>query len=121
MKTVRNIKIVKARKPVKVVPQVFPLNTVAGRVGLIAGITAGTVSRAEVEAAVLHDVEPRNRRKPVVVEDIRFSSITNAALYLMRQEKVKQGMAFTRRLDTLKHTIANWCNADTVPGYYWSE
>ena len=103
----------------------FPLTKQANRIALLVGITAGTVLLKEVEAAVLHDTEPRTRCKPVVVEDIRFASIAAGAMYLLRKEPRKFSnktlAVSTKRLDALQHQIARYCNADNVQGYYWSE
>lgn len=99
----------------KVSPQVFALTTVAGRVGLLAGITAGTVTRDEVEAAVLSDTEKRPYRKPVVARNRRYNSVTEAA------ESICGSMAPRRRILAMQKTIARYCNADNVAGYYWSE
>lgn len=109
-----------ANAPAKVNPMVYPLTTSAGRAGLLLSITAGMVGHAEVEAAVLNDVAPRQYRKPVVVEDIRFPAVRDAALYLVAREKIKNKLAYARRLDALRKQITNWCNADNVAGYYWS-
>ena len=99
----------------KVSPQVFPLTTVAGRVGLLAGITAGTVTREEVEAAVLKDTEKRPYRKPVVARGKRYDSVTEAA------DGICGSMAPRKRLMAMQKTIARYCNADNVEGFYWSE
>jgi hypothetical protein len=99
----------------KVSPQVFALTTVAGRVGLLAGITAGTVTYEEVEASVLRDTEKRPYRKPVVAKGKRYSSVTRAA------EGICGSMAPYKRLLAMQKTIARYCNADNVAGYYWSE
>ena len=99
----------------KVSHQVFPLTTVAGRVGLLAGITAGTVTREEVEAAVLKDTEKRPFRKPVVARNKRYPSVTAAA------EAICGSMAPRKRIMAMQKTIARYCNADNVEGYYWSE
>lgn len=99
----------------KVSPQVFQLTTVAGRVGLLAGITAGTVSREELEAAVLKDTEKRPYRKPVVASGIRFDSVTKAA------EAHTRNRATRREVLAMQKTIARYCNADNVEGFYWSE
>ena len=99
----------------KVSPQVFKLASVAGRVGLLAGITAGTVSREEVEAAVLKDTEKRPYRKPVVADYTRYPSITAAA------EDICGWKASRREVLAMQKNIANWCNSDDVPGCYWAE
>ena len=99
----------------KVSPQVFPLTTVAGRVGLLAGITAGTVTREEVEAAVLKDTEKRPYRKPVVAGGRRYDSISEAA------EEIAGWKSHHSKVLAMQKTIARYCNADNVEGYYWSE
>ena len=107
----------------KAIPQVFPLTSTAGRVALLVGLTAGTVSRPEVEAAVLQDIEPRRYRKPVVAWGIRFESITLAAE--ARAEigyKAFMGpVEYMRRVKQWQKNIANWCNADNLQGFYWAE
>lgn len=99
----------------KVIYSPFKLSTQAGRIGLLCGLTAGTVTRDEVEAAVLQDTEKRPYRKPVVAYGRRYNSITEAAAAncsstaTLNQLKAEQ--AFIRKL----------CNADNVEGFYWSE
>lgn len=124
--------------PVAVKYKEFKLTTQAGRVGLLCGLTAGTVTREEVEAAVLQDTEKRPYRKPVVAEGKRYASVTEAATALLsKYEKVatfnKKTQAISlisytevvanrsKALDALKHRIARLCNADDTEGYYWSE
>lgn len=106
-------------------PISFPLTKQADRVALLVGITAGTVTRPEVEAAVLHDTAKRPYRKPVVVEHMRFDSVTEAAHYLTARPHFvfssKNPVTYAKRLDAYKHQIARYCNADNVDGYYWSE
>jgi len=101
----------------KVAHKEFKLTTVAGRIGLLAGITAGTVDRKEVEHAMIADTEKRPYRKPVVAYGVRYDSITAAAsdrwnkraLPTLNEQKTEQ--AYIRKL----------CNADNVEGFYWSE
>lgn len=100
--------------PRKVTPQVFPMNTVAGRTALLIGLTAGQVSRAEVEAAALLDNEKRPYRKPVVAQGRRYRSVTQAA------EAICGATAPRKRVLAMQKTIARYCNADNVAGYYWS-
>jgi hypothetical protein len=116
-------------KLVKKVPQTYSLSTINGRVGLLCGITAGTVSREEVEAAVLHDTETRQYRKPVVVPnhsggEVRFGSVRSAAAFLLRIENfghIPKGINYSRKLSNIAQRISRYCNADNVPHYYWSE
>lgn len=104
----------------------FPLNTVAGRTALLISITAGIVTSSEVEAAVFKDNEPRPRRRPVVVEGMRFESVTEAANWLKaaRPDLWRNSVAARERdqhriTRNLISRIRNWCNADNVEGYYW--
>ena len=109
----------------------FNLAKQSGRVGLLCGITAGTVTAAEIEHAVLKDTEPRTYRKPVVVPDFgyipareqRFDSITEAAHYLVTWlgDTWGQNEEYARKLDAMKHRITRYCNADNVLHYYWAE
>ena len=108
------------KQPGKITPAVYPLTTSAGRVGLLAGITAGTVTTAEVEASVLHDVAPRQYRKPVVAEGRRFPSVRAAAIWLLRDSQSFQRANYARLLNATEKSIARACNADNVVGYYWS-
>ena len=110
----------KLNAPAKVNPMVYPLTTSAGRAGLLLSITAGMVGHAEVETAVLNDVAPRQYRKPVVADDIRFPSVRAAAIHLMRGYLVSR-QDYARMLNATEKRIANWCNKDNVAGYYWSE
>jgi len=98
----------------KVTPKVFPLISTTGRVALLTGITAGTVTLAEVEHAVLRDLEARPYRKPVVARGQRYPSITAAA------EALAGRFATHREIKAWQVTIANKCNADNVVGYYWA-
>lgn len=93
----------------------FPLTTQAGRVALLTGITAGTVSRGEVEAAVLVDTEKRPYRKPVVAWNRRFNSVTEAAAAVCSKR------ASLNELKNMQQMIRRLCNADNVYGFYWSE
>lgn len=98
----------------KVAHKEFSLNSVAGRVALLVGVTAGTVGQAEVEAAVLRDTEKRPYRKPVVAKGKRYNSVTEAA------EAICRGHATRCEVMAMQKTIARYCNADNVKGYYWS-
>lgn len=98
----------------KVAHKEFSLASTAGRVALLAGLTAGTVGRPEVEAAVLRDTEKRPYRKPVVAKGKRYSSVTEAA------EAICTGYATRREVMAMQKTIARYCNADNVSGFYWS-
>lgn len=92
----------------------FKLSTITGRVGLLTGITAGTVTQEEVEQAVLVDTEKRPYRKPVVAYGRRFGSITAAAEF---------GCGRNASLNELKAEqarIRKMCNEDCWAGFYWS-
>jgi hypothetical protein len=99
----------------KATPQVFALTSVAGRVALLCGITAGTVTQKEVEAAVVMDTEKRPHRKPVVAEGMYFKSVTDAAVCLTGARPTR------REVMAEQKRIARLCNADNVEGYYWAE
>lgn len=99
----------------KVVYSPFKLNTQAGRVGLLTGITAGKVTREEVEAAVLQDTEKRPYRKPVVAYGRRYKSITAAAAANCRPN------ATLNELKAEQAYIRNRCNADDAVGFYWAK
>lgn len=113
---------------VKATPTEFKLSKQAGRIGLLCGITAGTVTREEAEAAILADTERRPRNKPVVVPDrngveTRFGSIREAARFLLTQ-RPKQGGGkhkYALRLNAMEKYIANRCNQDCWYGFYWAE
>ena len=77
---------------------------------------------------MLRDTEKRPRNKPVVVPnatggEVRFRSITLAAMYLLRNEYrvIPVGINYKKALDCIQHRIARYCNADNVPHYYWAE
>lgn len=97
----------------KVTHKEFKLTTVAGRVGLLAGIAAGTVQRAELEAAVLADTEKRPYRKPVVAFGKRYNSVTQAAM-------ANTHVIGRRAVNAMQKNIARWCNEDCHVGFYWS-
>ena len=101
----------------KATPKVFPLTTVAGRIGLLGGLTAGTVTREEVEYNMLV-VVPRHTGG-----EVRFDSITDAAKYLVMCENgiTLNRYDYARKMDCMKHRIARYCNADNVEHYYWAE
>jgi hypothetical protein len=115
----------------KAKPQQFKLSTQTGRMGLLMGISAGTVDKEELEAAIIEDSTPRPHQKPVVVPwhtggEVRFPSVTAAATYLFtaEQAKVRQSYApadYARKINNIKQRIARYCNADNVPHYYWAE
>ena len=96
----------------KVTHKEFKLATQAGRIGLLCGITAGTVTNAEIEHAIIADTEKRPYRKPVVANGKRYPSITAAAVALADNNR--------KAVLAMQKTIANWCNADNVEGYYWA-
>lgn len=104
----------------KTKPTVFPLTKQAGRIGLLAGIAAGTVTRAELEFTTLLDTEKRPYRKPVVADGIRYESVTDAAVSILGKTKSKR-YSYAKRMDAMRHRIAAYCNADNVEGFYWSE
>lgn len=105
------MKLVKA---VKVSPQVFPLTSVAGRVALLAGIAAKTVTAEELEAAVVHDTEKRPYRKPVYAYGKRYSSVTAAAV-------ANSGAVGRKAVNAMQKNIARWCNEDCHVGFYWAK
>jgi len=109
--------MVKLKKVVhnKVVHDEFKLTTVAGRVGLLGGITAGTVGLAEVKAAMLQDTEKRPYRKPVVAYGKRYRSISEAAEDLCGWGASYNDMA------AMRAHIRSLCNEDKTVGFYWSE
>lgn len=102
-------------KYTKTTPAVFQLTSTAGRVALLCGLTAGTVTRKEVEAAIIADTAPRPYRKPVVACGMRFDSVTDGAVHLCGRG------ASHNKIAAMKKNIANWCNADNLEGYYWAE
>ena len=113
--------------PAKATHASFPLTTVSGRVALLTHIIAGVVPKKDIESAVIHDTEKRPHRKPVVVpinkKEVRFPSVRAAA-----HAKLAAGLAggtygpmYLRMLNAMEKRIANYCNADNVKGYYWSE
>lgn len=114
-------------KAKKVSYEAFKLSTVAGRIGLLGGITAGTVDISELQHAMVADTEQRAYRKPVVVPgyngEVRFSSVRNAAKYLLTfgSKKKQAGWIYALQLNAMEKRIARYCNADNMEGYYWSE
>ena len=111
------MKLVKA---VKVSPQVFPLTSVAGRVALLTGIAAKTVTTEELEAAVVHDTEKRQYRKPVYAYGKRYPSIRKAAIAALRLSTVG-GLDYALKLNAMEHKIAYLCNKDQTVGFYWAK
>lgn len=100
----------------------YPLTSSANRIALLVGITAGTVKRPEVEAAVLKDSEKRAYRKPVVAEGIRFESVTDAAKSIVSNRSSRLNKYnFFRAVQSEQKRIARMCNQDCWEGYYWSE
>ena len=102
----------------------FPLSTQAGRIGLLLGISAGTVPKVEVDAAVLRDTEKRPNLKPVVVlikrKEQRFPSVRSAAKALISGMWFATPHEYALALNAKEKEIAHACNADNVVGYYWS-
>lgn len=111
----------------KVNPTQFKLTTQAGRVGLLCGITAGTVTREEAEDAVMADIEKRPYRKPVVVPDrngveVRFDSVREAAHFLLKSSKKSISKSrYALCLNNMEKFIARRCNQDRWMGFYWAE
>ncbi len=108
----------------RVTPVTFPMASKDNRIELLNGIIDDTVSIKEIKAVVEHDSEKRQHRKAVVVEGLRFSSITQAAVWLAQRKNGKKKVDVAeahKQIDRNKQNIRNWCNADDRPGYYWSE
>lgn len=102
--------------------RISPLNTVLGRTMFLTGLQTGAIPLTYIKPTMAMDNEARPYRKPVVVEDIRFDSITEAAEYLLKKEiRRYKVIDVPRKMDCLKHQITRWCNADNVEGYYWAE
>lgn len=105
----------------------FPLSTVAGRVALLTSVISGIVPNRVLENIVVHDTEKRPYRKPVVVpingKEKRFPSVREAAHAKLVEQRCggTYGPMYLRMLNAMEKRIANYCNADNVKGYYWSE
>lgn len=108
------------KKAVNAQPKTFSLTKSADRIALLCGITAGTVSRAEVTTAILNDTEKRPYRKPVVANFIRYPSITAAAEALCSGCDTWYNYT-SNDLSAMRKHITHLCNKDDVPGYYWAE
>lgn len=115
------MKALKKAKPkfryAKVVPKEFKLTTQAGRVGLLCGVIAKTVTDEELQHAIIADTEKRPYRKPVVAYGQRFNSITEAAEWALGGKQ----WSTLNELKAEQARIRNMCNADNVVGFYWSE
>lgn len=96
----------------------FPLTAQAGRVALLLGVMDGTVTQAEVQAAVTQDVQPRPRVKPVMAMGTRYASVKQAAMALAGSRDYDAVTSMRRR-------IARECNNDyrgrAHPDFYWCE
>lgn len=102
----------------------FPLSHSATRIALLIGITAGTVSTAEIESYVLQDTVKRKRAKPVVAEGKKYKSITEAShdIVLMRSGANRMSkLAYTRAVKSEQQRISRLCTADCWEGFYWAE
>lgn len=112
----------------------FALNTQAGRVALLLavvdtmrGVDGGApVTANDIEVALEQDAEGRPYRKPCVVEDRVFDSITEAAHYLAwhRRDlwvnsKAAQRMDAYGVMNNLRGYIKRRCDGDETHGYYW--
>ena len=109
-------------------PSQSPLTSVAGRTGLLIGITASTVTRAEVEHAVLKDNAKRKTKAPCYAEGKRFGSVVKAAEYLYANRPAlwvfsKSGVAGDefRVMSNLAARVRRLCDGDKTPGYYWAK
>jgi hypothetical protein len=105
----------------------FPLDSISGRVALLLGVLNQQVTDVELKDAMLHDTQPRPHVKPVVVEGIRFASVTDAAHWLYRH---RPALAHSRTglmagesaaIDRLKKRVSRWATQDCWAGYYWAE
>ena len=99
------------------------LTNIAGRNAVLGGITAGAMTREECEYHMLKDNELRPKHVAVVAEGKHFASVTKAAHYLFKQHYAIQFMSALQvynAMCNLRVTIANKCNKDNVPGYYWA-
>lgn len=68
---------------------VFPLASSDTRIAVMVGLCGGTVTREEVEHLTLTDTVARPYRKPVVVEGVRYASVTEAATKLIERSKLR--------------------------------
>ena len=106
----------------KVQNTVFPLASSIHRAALITSIVAGATGKDEAEAAVLHDLQPRRHKKPVVAEGIYFESVTAAAKALVaRRVRKASKETFFRIVQSEQKRIARMCTEDCWEGYYWAE
>lgn len=102
----------------------FPLAQSANRIALLVGITAGTVSTAEIESHVLHDTIKRKRSKPVVAEGQWYKSITAASydiVSMRASSKRLTKMEYTKVVKSEQQRISRLCTADCWEGFYWAE
>lgn len=112
----------------------FSLTTQAGRAALLLavidtmrGVVIPTpVKSQDIEAALEQDVEGRPYRKPCVVEDKVFGSVTEAAHYLAwhrrdlwENSKAAQRMDAYGVMNNLRGHIKRRCDGDETYGYYW--
>jgi hypothetical protein len=106
----------------KIVPTEFPLAQSANRVALLCGVVAGTVDRAEVEAAVINDTLPRPYKKAVCAEGQYYRSITEAARsrVLARNSRMNKER-YRLAVQAEAKQIARMCDQDCWNGYYWTE
>lgn len=106
----------------KVQNQVFPLASSTGRTALITGIVKGTVSTSETTNAIIHDLQPRRNKKPVVVNGAYFESVTAAAQAIVKaKDNYKNKDEYMKRVQCEQKRIAYKCNQDCWEGYFWSE
>ena len=102
----------------------FPLASQAGRVALLSGVLCKTVVEEEIQHAMIVDTAKRPYRKPVVVEDRRFESVSHASEWYVREFEAHPRDTprdTARKINAARYRINTWCDRDDVPGYYWAE
>lgn len=109
------------KKVKKVTNQLYPLARSANRLSLLTGVLGNTVSREEIEQAMTIDLIPRQPVKPVVAENIRFESVTDAAKFLTKSPRRQSKDQYFDAVCSMRLKISRMCTQDCWEGYYWAE
>jgi hypothetical protein len=111
----------------KIANTTVALNSSSNRVALLLGLHSGNISLPELEQAILQDTAPRQYRKPVVFQNRRFDSVTDAAHYIYRVQpdlrSLRKGTQGSEHaiINRLIKRISRLATQDATEGCYWSE
>ena len=104
----------------------FSLRTQAGRMAFLLQLCAGTISRNDVEAIAVQESGRFNKRRPVMVDNIAYKSITEAAGVEVMFARTNGTIKYNTKIATEHHRAVNRMHKEIVrkieagvPGYQY--